>query len=106
SGFSGPYRRKSTSNPASGLVGIRFDALPAGALGPKYTSTDPSAFFCSPGVNEDRLDHCIFRMSACVARSYAVADQYKVTGAFAGTLRRYVFLPSRGSPSLSLMVIK
>jgi hypothetical protein len=40
---------------SASLVGTQFDSLPAGALGPKYTSTDPSAFFCRPGLSEERL---------------------------------------------------
>ena len=63
-------------------------------------STEPSAFFCSPGVFDDRLDHFMSRISPCVARSYTVADQYSLTGAFAGTFRRYVLPPSKGRASL------
>ena len=31
------------------LVGTQFDSLPAGAFGPKYTSTESSAFVSRPG---------------------------------------------------------
>ena len=34
-GFSGPYKRNSTSNCPLGFVGTQFASLPAGAFGPK-----------------------------------------------------------------------
>jgi len=59
-----------------------------GAFGPKEIVTEPSAFFCSPGVLDPRLDQPVLRMSACVVLSYTVADQYSLTGGFAGTVKR------------------
>src|SRR6185369_2863841 len=47
--FCGPYRRKSTSNFSEEPVSIQLDSLPAGAFGPKYKSTEPSAFVCTAG---------------------------------------------------------
>jgi hypothetical protein len=46
------------------------------------------------------------RISACVWRSYAVADQYWVTGTPGGTWKRYCDAPSSGSSLRSTMVIR
>ena len=43
-------------------------------------SIEPSAFVTKPGDVDDRLDHGVLRIRACVAPSYAVADQYWCTG--------------------------
>jgi len=39
-------------------------------------------------VFDARLEREVSRIRACVWRSYAVADQYCFTGAFAGTVSR------------------
>ena len=45
-GSSGPYRRRIMNQVWPGTVYTQFDSLPAGALGPKNTSTEPSPFVC------------------------------------------------------------
>src|ERR1019366_5083523 len=47
-GSSGPYSRRIMNQPFLGMVWIQLCSSPAGALGPKYTSTDPSAFVLIP----------------------------------------------------------
>jgi len=71
--FSGPYRRKTISK-SWPFVGTQFDSLPAVAVGPKNTSSEPSAFCCTPALFDARLECDVSRISACVLRSYAVAD--------------------------------
>src|SRR5262249_46570271 len=48
----------------TGSVGTQFDSPDAGGVGPKKRSTEPSAFFCSPGVCDERPTHRELRMNA------------------------------------------
>ena len=46
------YVPKGREFPLPGVVGTQFDSFPSGARGPRYTSTVPSAFTCSPFPSE------------------------------------------------------
>src|SRR5271170_400080 len=54
-GSRGPYSRKITHQPFPGTVCTQLPALPAGAVGPKYTSYEPSGFFSMSGLLLPRL---------------------------------------------------
>ena len=73
-GFSGPSKRKSTSNCPPARIGIQFDSWPAGAVGAKEMATDPSGFFCSPGVSDAALAAQVSNQRVGV-RTYIVADR-------------------------------
>lgn len=51
-----------TSNSRPDLVGTQLDFVPSGALGPKWTSTEPSGLAYRSGVLEARLGRSASRM--------------------------------------------